>query len=371
MQKLNYKILEPLTEKYAFYVIVCLPIFVTIIYLLLFASPRYQSQTQFIIKQNNSDSVGMSFAIPLLGNQPTTSLEDTYILKDYILSPNLLNLLQEELDLRKHYAEPSFDFFKSLGEDVSAEAFLKYYRNQVKVTIDLESSIVNLEVTAFSPRIAEVMTKIIIAESEAFINKISIQMAEAQVTFVEKQVERAEVQLRGARSEILQFQTQYHLLDPLSDSNTQFSIISRLEGALTEKEAELKTLKGYLRDHSQPIIKIKNEIRAIKEQLSEEATELAGEGGLSLNQILAKFDELRLGAELNLELFTSSLASLEKAQIDASKQIKFVVVISSSGLPEAPTYPKPLRDTLTVLVLLFLFYGVFKLVIATIKDHRT
>ena len=45
-------------------------------------------------------------------------------------------------------------------------------------------------------------------------------------------------------------------------------------------------------------------------------------------------------------------------------------MVSTSGLPEDAAYPRILYNLLTALVLLFLLYGVIRLVIATIQDHR-
>ena len=85
---------------------------------------------------------------------------------------------------------------------------------------------------------------------------------------------------------------------------------------------------------------------------------------------MAQYKELQIEADFALEAYKAGFSSLEKARLDASRKLKHFVMVSTSGLPEDAVYPRILYNLLTALVLLFLFYGVIRLVIATIQDHR-
>ena len=71
-----------------------------------------------------------------------------------------------------------------------------------------------------------------------------------------------------------------------------------------------------------------------------------------------------------MESYKAGFASLEKARLDASRKLKHFVVLSSTGLPEEPAYPRVLYNLITALVVILLLYGIIRLVVATIQDHR-
>lgn len=349
---------------------IALPTLVAGIYLGFIASEQYAATSQFIIKQSNSQAPPIALGIPFLGNKTSTSAEDALIIKDHIYSTEMFEKLEAQLDLIKHYNDPVIDRWSRLPQDASREDKLEYFNKLLSVSIDPDSAIVSLNTRAFTPEMAAAVNSSILTISENFINEISISLAEAQVDFVRHEVEKAEANLASARTKTLAFQSKYNLLDPESESVSLFGRISEMEAKLTEKRTELKTLSSFLQEDSPRIATVKREITALESQIKEETRMLAGTEELSLNQIMAQHQELKIEQEFALNTYTSALASLETARTDASRQMKFLIIVSDTGVPEEASQPKAVRGTLTIFVIASLIFFVIRLIVATINDHN-
>lgn len=348
---------------------VALPTLLVSVYVWALAAPQYTSSSQFIIRRSNAQTAPMALGLSFLSNQTSTSREDALIIKDYIFSLEMLELLNRELGLVQHFSGNAIDFYSKLSTDATKQDKLEYLADMISVRIDPESSIITLETTAYSPETAASMNAVVLNAAEAFINHISNSLANAQLDFVKEEVVKAENALAKARTATLGFQSKYNILDPESESASLFARISALESQLSSKETELKTLRNFLQENSPQIASLKNEIAALKEQIKEESSVIAGEEELSLNQIMAKYQELKLTQEFVLNTYTSALASLESSRTEAARQIKYLILISDTGIPEDRSGPSRLWVPLTVLALSGLLFLVLRLIIATINDH--
>ena len=77
----------------------------------------------------------------------------------------------------------------------------------------------------------------------------------------------------------------------------------------------------------------------------------------------------KLQKQMDAVLHTGS-AFLTESVLEASRKLKHLVVVGSPGLAEEAIYPRRGYYLLTLFVFLSLVYGIGRLVVATIKDHR-
>ncbi len=349
---------------------VVLPLVLVLVYQLFMASRLYEAETRFIVKQAGEELGGLDLGLGLLSSAPSTSREDAGLAQEYIHSPNLLKILQQKLSLRTHFQDFGADFLRFFSKDASKEDFLKRYRKMVRAKIDPENNVVIVTVHAYSPDMAQKLAEAITLEGELFINKISEQMAHEQVDFVKKEVARAEGRLREVRQQLLKFQNAQSVLNPESQSEVAIGLIAGLEEKLVQAKAERFRLLSFMKEASQEVVANQQQIVSLEKQILEEKTRLTGAGDQTLNRKLADYKELELDVEFALEAFKAAYASLEKARLDASRKLKNFVIISSTGLPEEPTYPRVLYNLVTALVIILLLYGIIRLLVATILDHR-
>ncbi len=118
---------------------------------------------------------------------------------------------------------------------------------------------------------------------------------------------------------------------------------------------------------------VRSQVDALQKQINDERIKISlreREGGAgSLTKQLKIYEELVTEREFAEKAYISSLASMERARIDADRQQRYVTVFVHPRTPEAALYPERLRWSLIVLAGLFLIWGIGSLAVASIKDH--
>jgi len=357
-------------QKRGFWMVVFLPSSLALLYSLFLAAPQYSSDSRALVKESDSSS---ATAIPGMLNligAPSTSKEDADILYEYLNSAKFLSELVEHFNISEHFSSPETDFWNRLGADASFEDLLEYYRNKINITISSDSSIMTIETTAFSPEMAFELNQFILKRSEEEINKLNRIIAREQTKVAQEELNQKKEELIQAENALLEFQHRYGVVDATSEAGALFARIGNLEAVLTEKKAELKRVRAYIRDDAFQVKALEQEIAAIEKQLLEENAELVGQSDSSMLPIIRGYKRLRLEQEFATQAYASAFAALESSKIDVSRQEKFLLVIAPPVLPEDTSAPRPLVTTLTTLVVALLLYGILSLIIATILDHQ-
>ncbi len=162
---------------------------IAIVYFGLIASDRSVSRAEIVIKQ--ADKIKMlPDALSMLGIGGSNH-EDVLLIQEYLKSLDLLNTLDKDLKLKAHYQNYSIDYFSRLSNNVSQEDFLEYYRDHLTLHLDELSGVLTIELQAFDPAYGQQVVSLMLKESEGFINKLGHQVALEQLSFVEKEVNRA------------------------------------------------------------------------------------------------------------------------------------------------------------------------------------
>ncbi len=349
---------------------VVLPFLLAAFYFLVFASDRYVSSARVIVKQ--SDSIHqMPAEIPLLSSNFGPNNQDALLVQDYIVSLDMLRHLDETLQIRQHYSQDTIDWLTRLSDSASQEDFLEYYQDHIDIQVDDTSSIITVKVQGFSAEYAQKLLQEILSQSEKFINRIGHRLAQEQVEFVEGEVKRAQEHLRRAKQNVLEFQNKHVLFSPESEGKATQMVVNELEAQLARAETEMKSLLSFMHESAPQVVTLKSQIDAIKEQLQQERSKLAGvQNKQTLNELNAQFQDLKLDIEFATDLYKTSLLTLEQARLEAYRKLKYLVVIDSPSLPESAEYPETWYNLVTILVGLLVLYGIVVILVATIKEHK-
>jgi|GEM_PF-41880 len=348
---------------------VLLPFTLCCCYFGLIASDRYVGEAKVIVKQadNNKNS---DFGVALLGAAMSSGGHDAQLVRQYILSLDMLHQLDNTLSLRNHYQSKDADFLSRLWERQSQEDFLDYYRKHINVAYDENSGVLTISAQAFTPEFAQKIVKVILQYSEQYINQINHMLATEQVNFVQNELDRAAQHLKKSKQEILDFQEKYHLFNPEQESGAKLSMVNELEAELTRNRTTLNNLLSYMNDSAAEIVSLKAKIEALEKQIIIERNKLVGNNTNDFSDINAKHADLLLDLQFATDLYKGSLVSLEQARIEAYRKLKYLVVVDSPSLADEPEFPKRLYNLASILVVLLLFYGISKIILATIKEHR-
>ncbi len=349
--------------------ILVLAIFTTA-YWLVFASDRYVSEANVIIRK--TDSVGApTFDLGMLvSGVASVDRANQLLLRDYLLSVDMLKKLDAVLDLRTHYSSSEHDLGSRMWfQDASMEWFHRHYLSRVQVEFDEFSGVLRIKVQAYSPEMAQAITQQLVQEGERYMNVLGHEMAQVQVDFLVTQVDQAQGRFQQASQDLLNYQNKAGLLSPQATAESINAIVAALESQRAQLQTQLASLpKSLDRDHPN-IVMLKQALKAVDAQIKEEKLKLATPSGGTLNTYVEEFYRLEMNVQFTQELYKSSLSALEKGRIDATRMLEKVSVLQSATLPEYPMEPRRLYNTLVTLLLALILAGILKLLKSIVLDH--
>jgi len=355
-----------------FIYLVVLPLLLTSLYYSLFAVDRYVSESKIVVRQPQD---GQAANIPslalIMGGTNPTSREETLFLQEFIQSLDMMNFLQKKYNWLSAYAKQSTDPLYFVSEDASAEKLLKFYNRIVTTHFDDLTGLLEVEVQAPTPELANNMLQGILSESERFVNEISHKISRDQMKFFESELANARRHYEDRKTELITFQNNHKLLDATASAQSRAEIIAGLDSLLTTEQAKLKSLQATLQSNSPQIRQQRAKIQALEQQLTSEKKQLiSAADGAQLNVVASQFHNLTINAGIAEESYKLAVTALENARIEASKKIRSLVTVVSPNLAQEAVYPERLYNLATLFVLLLLLYGIARFVIATIEDHR-
>ncbi|MCB4321034.1 chain-length determining protein [Alcaligenes sp. 13f] len=354
---------------YAVHLILALAALTTV-YWLVFASDRYVSEANVIIRK--TDSVGApTFDLGMLvSGVASVDRANQLLLRDYLLSVDMLKKLDASLDLRTHYSSSEHDLVSRMWfHDSSMEWFYRHYLSRVQVEFDDFSGVLRIKVQAYDPETAQAITQQLVQEGERYMNVLGHEMAQVQVDFLVTQVDQAQDRFQKASQDLLNYQNQAGLLSPQATAESINAIVAALEGQRAQLQTQLASLPKTLdRDHPN-IVRIKQSLKAVDAQIKQEKLKLATPSGGTLNTYVEEFYRLEMNVQFTQELYKSSLGALEKGRIDATRMLEKVSVLQSATLPEYPMEPRRLYNSLVTLLLAMILAGILKLLKSIVLDH--
>lgn len=336
----------------------------------LIASDRYVSETHIIIQKTDlASGQGMDFS-SLLGSAGG-SHADQLLLRDHLLSVDMLKKLDAKLNLRTHYSDWHHDPISRMWlKDASMEWFHRHYLKRVSVEYDDYAGVLVLKAQGYDPKTAHAIAAMMVEEGERFMNNLAHNLAQDQVAFLEKQVSDMSIRAIQARQLLLQFQNQKGMASPQGTAENLAAIINSLEGRLTELQTRRSALLGYLMPDSPNIVEINQQIAAVEKQITQEQARLASPNGKTLNSTVEEYQRLQMNAEFAQDVYKTALVALEKGRVEATRNIKKVSVLQSPTEPQYPLEPRRIYNTIVFILVTLLIAGVVHLLAAIIRDHK-
>ncbi len=374
----------------SYLLLVIVPTLLVALYYLLIAHDQYMVETRFAVR-TTSPAQGSSLLEALGIGASGTSATDTYIVREYIHSREILERIDRELNLRERYARPTKDFHAALPRDASFEDFLEYWRSMVTVDMDRTSHILTIRTFAFTPEDSRDIATAILRESERMINELSERARKDAVAYAENEVRKAEERLRSIRQKLLRFRSSTQQIDPAKQAQVQLALIGKLEEQLAQMRAKLSEARSYLSGNAPTIIFLNNRIKALERQIADEkrklgrkggagadaekrsvvGTRVAGEtpSGAPLSATLSEYEALVVEREFAEKFYLSTLSGLEQARLLANRQQRYLATFVRPYLPDEALYPKALRNTIFLFLALTLTWALGLLMIQSIRDR--
>jgi capsular polysaccharide transport system permease protein len=351
---------------------VALPFLIAVVYFCFFSMDRYVSSSQVVVRQQGDNSgAQMPGLTMLIGSSNPSSREETLYLREYIVSMDMMLLLEEKLHWIEHYAAQRNDPVYWLSKNAPREELLEYYQRMVTSHYDDITGLLKVDVQAFDPDMSNKMLKEILSASERFVNEVSHSIAREQMKFALAELDTAKNLYGKRKNETLQFQNDNKVLDGTINAEGRAEFISKIEEQFSEQQAALTQMLYSLRADSPQVKQQKLKVSALREQmLSERKQLLSSPDGGQLNVVASKYQQLKLDTTIAEENYKAAVGAVEGARIEASKKLKTLVTVVSPNMPEIAIYPRRLYDLLTIFLALLMIYGITRFLIASIEDHR-
>lgn len=362
--------LLPRMRKHPLVAIALMATLLAAVYWLLIASDRYVSEARVVIQRTDlPGGQSMDFA-SLLGGTSGGSRSDQLLLREHLMSVDLLRKLDARLGLRSHYSNSQHDPLSRMWfTDASIEWFHRHYLSRVSVNLDEYAGVLVIQAQAYDPSMAQAITSQLVQEGEQTMNYLANQLAQAQVQFLEQQVDTLHRQVLLTRSAVLDFQDKKGLASPQSTAESIASILARLESQRSELQTQRTALQAYLVLDHPSIVLLDQQIAAIQQQIRQEQAKLASGSGKTLNRTVEAFQRLEMRASFAQDVYKTALIALEKGRVEATRTIKKMSLLQAPSLPEYPLQPTRVHNLLVFAIVALLLAGVAHLLMAIVKDH--
>jgi capsular polysaccharide transport system permease protein len=357
-------------------IIIGLPTLTAAVYYGVFATDQYASTAHFVIKHRSDNGAALgSLSLLGFGGTQSSSLPDTFIVNDYLASPQIVHDLAPRLDLRAMYTKSDIDWLARLKpplgqETISNETLLKYWRKMASVHFDMGTGISAFEVRAFTADDAKKIADEVFDLSEELVNRLATRAQEDALSLAKQEVEAYRERALASLDELQAFQERAKQVDPQAFAAARSQIQAGVEQELTQLQGQLDVLRKNLPEDAPGITQIKDRLTVMEQQLTTERARSTVSGrGESAAEILNEFGKLKLESEFATQAYLSSLASLESARLEAIRQNLYLETFVRPQLAQIPEYPSALLNTLLVFAVAFLVWGIGSLLVSSARQH--
>lgn len=341
------------------------------LYFMLVASDRYVSQANVVVERTRiSGAPGMNFDGLLSGFSASGNRPDQMLLRDHMLSIDMLKKLDAKLHLRAHYSDWRRDPLSRLwAADAPIERFHDYFMDRVRIDYDDYDGVLEVRAEAFDPKTAHAIVTEMLRDGETFMNDTDHKLAQAQIDFLEGEVRRISERNARARQAVIDFQNREGIVSPEDSLRSVEAIINQLEARKSALQVQMTTLQSYLVPDHPDVVAVRQQVAAIEAQIEAERKKAIAPSSSALNRKTERFQQLQQEATFAHALLQTTLAALESGKVDAARTVKKISIMQSPTIPETATRPRRSRSAIVFTLIAFMLAGISLLFVSIVRDH--
>jgi capsular polysaccharide transport system permease protein len=384
---------------------ILLPTVVAALFYLFIASDRFVSEARFAVRSNDNQAID---ALGMITGMPSSqTVSDSYIVADYVAGRDMVRELERRLPLRAIYAKG--DYVSRVSPTATFEDLVLYWQKHVDVYYDSTKNTVDVQVQAFNAVDADRIAREIVDIVRVMINDLSAQSRRDAVQFAASEVARAELRVRGARSDMLKFRLTHNDLDPTQTATATLTIAAQLEAQRSSLLSDLASVSGYLADDAPSVQMLKSRIAALGGEISriqgqvsggqdsskaivpaitptpgtqagptasadptENMIKIAKKDGLkpdALANVVGEYQELFLNQDFAEKAYAAAVASLDHARSEANRTQSYLAIFGQPAVAEDATYPRRGLNILIAFICASVLWSIGLLGALTVRDH--
>ncbi|GAC1553165.1 MAG: hypothetical protein NVS2B5_11380 [Beijerinckiaceae bacterium] len=353
----------------SFVAVVVLPILVVGFYYALLASGQYATEARFSLRSGEAsvlDALG-----GLAGGGGSQRAQDTQIIAGFVRSRAMIESLEREINLRQLFSRAEVDYFSRLEETIPIEDFVRYWRKMVDTKIDPLSGIVTLEVRAFTADDSLMLTNRILAICEKLVNDLSQRSRRDALQQAQKELGRAEAQLKGATAGMREARDSEGVLDATASAEAVNKVITTLRLELARAQQQIAGQGGSVSADAPQVRVLNSRIQTLEQQIGKYENQLADrhQGGESLADSKSHLDLKQTEISVALQRYVLASASFETARVDLETQHAYLVSFLKPMLAVKATYPKRWWSWALIAVPTLLGWVMLAAAAFLIRDH--
>lgn len=185
-------------RRISFWTVMGVTVCLATIYYFVFAESMYVSTAIVTVQNKSSIASGAGSVLSgVLGTSANASqVEQLY---QYIISPDMLKILDQKFHLRKLYSSTDRNPFWRLWWPSSDEAFLEFYQNMLDIEPDTTNSLLTITVLDYDARRSQQIGKEIVAQCQKFMNSQSALMQSQTMKFARDELGNAVRAVQAAK----------------------------------------------------------------------------------------------------------------------------------------------------------------------------
>ena len=331
------------------------------------ATRQYATISQFQIQKAeaaSSTGIGSLFS----GTQLATNT-DSVAVQSYLTSRDAMLRLDEDLNFKATFQDPSIDPLLRLPPNASNEQAYSVYKDSVRIGYDPTEGVINMEVIAPDPKLSQQFSLALIKYAEGQVDQMTSRLREDQMQGSVESYEDAETKVQAAQRRVQELQQKLGVLDPVAEGSVIMGHIAELETQLSSKRLELGQLQSNAAPNRSRVAGVQGDISRLEAMLAQTRSQLT-EGNTARGSLATISGEIRI-AESDLltrqELLAAAAAQMETSRIEANKQVRYLALSIAPVPPDEATYPKSLQNTV---VAFLIFAGIYLMLSLTASILR-
>ena len=332
-----------------FLLLVLLPTVLAGYYYFKVATPQYVSAMQFGVR---SADAARNDATPIFNGMAAASQIglDSYMILEFVKSREMVDYLSSKMDFDKLFKGDHIDQWSALPDAASIEQKVKYWQKHIKPFFDLTTGAIYVEVRTFKPEDSQKVAEMILERATRLVNDMSQQIRDDALRSAKQEVEAAEERLRKSLAAVQTFRDSASRINPEKEADSRLQAVQAMRSEITRAKAQLAVQKSYLSSKSPAVVATERQIKALSDELEQMQSQITNENAASsdpaLSQDIGKFDALALEQKFAEQYYANTMTSLERAKLQAERQVSYLAVFVRPTLAGSSTYPDPIQSTL-------------------------
>lgn len=358
--------------------IVIIPAFLTMLYLIFWASDVYIAEARFAVRkaassQSSTDKAASAVSAISGGGAGGGGMADqeAHIVANYLRSRAAIEDIQRDVNVLEIFQRPEADFWARLKRYPTKEELGDYWNTMVSAYVDGPSGVVSVSAKAFRAEDAKRLVEAFIHSSERLANQLSDRARRDAMLKSETEVRRTEASVLQALADLRIYRDQEGFITPLMEATSTSKLLAETMSERIKLQNDYFVAARALSPDAPSVLRLRNRLDSLDaeiEKLKGQLTSRSGEGR-SVSASLVKFEELEMRRIFAEKMYSLAQDALERSRVRAEQQAVYVSVFVPPYLPQEARFPERYSMSLIISIGFLLIWAVAALAAAAIEDH--